>query len=396
MNRYILKEMIPPFFITLMFFTFIFLMSNLLEITDLVVNYRIKLTSVFMMLVYMMPFFLEFIIPMSVMMAVLLTFLRMTGDNEIIALKAGGTSVYSLLPPVILFCIVGCMFSALMSFYGLPWGKLSFKNKLYELAVSNFEIGLKERTFNDRFDGVMLYVNKIDMRNKELIDVFIEDQRTSNIVSTVVAPRGKLFSEPDQLMGHLKLFNGTINSVDLETRSIHSISFDTYSISLNLKKALAPLKSAVKDKEEMSFAELRQFLKSYAKRDARYYSALVELHEKFAVPAASFTLGLLAVPLGMQPMAAGRSFGLLLGLVFFLLYYLMLTIGWSIGESGAYPPALGMWAPNGVMGFIGIYLLVRTANEKPIRIDSFMIWLRRSFRQFTEQSDACETKNSDK
>ena len=99
-NRYMLREMMPPFFITLVFFTFIFLMSSLLEITNLVVNYRIGLSSVFLLLAYSMPFFLEFIIPMSVMMAILLTLLRMSGDNEIIALKAGGVSIYSLLPPV--------------------------------------------------------------------------------------------------------------------------------------------------------------------------------------------------------------------------------------------------------------------------------------------------------
>ena len=151
----------------------------------------------------------------------------------------------------------------------------------------------------------------------------------------------------------------------------------------------------MKDKEEMSFNELRRFLKQYTKRDGRYYSALIELHEKFAVPLASFCLGLLAVPLGMQPMAAGRSFGLLLGLVFFIIYYLMLTIGWSFGESGVYPPAVGMWAPNVLMGSLGIYLLIRTANERPIRIDSCMIWARQVWKRFQNRSEVCQTENNE-
>jgi lipopolysaccharide export system permease protein len=391
-NRYILREMIPPFIITLVFFTFIFLMSSLLEITNLVVNYRIKLSSVFLLLIYSMPFFLEFIIPMSVMMAILLTFLRMSSDNEIVALKAGGLSVYSLLPPVFLYCMIGCVLTGFMAIYGLPWGKLSFKETLHELVASNVDIGLKERTFNDSFEGVMLYVNKIDTKNKRLIDVFIEDQRTSNVVSTVVAPRGRLFSDPDKLSGQLTLYDGTINNVDFTDRSVHSVSFDTYNLNLDLKKAASESKKGPKNKEEMNLRELREFLKHSTKRDERYYSALVELHEKFAIPFACFALGILAVPLGLIQISSTRSFGLVLGLTFFLLYYLMLTIGWTLGESGVYPPILGMWTPNIIMGGVGVFLLVRTANERPIRIDTLLLWLENITLRF-RKSKSCEIEN---
>ena len=385
-DRYIFKEMIPPFFLTLGFFTFIFLMSNLLEIANLVVNYRISLSSVFMMLIYLMPFFLVFIIPMSTRLAVLLTFLRMSSDMEIIALKAGGFSIYRLLPPVVLFCFMGALLTGFMAIYGLPWGKQAFKRTLFEVAVHHFDIGLKERTFNDSFEGVMLYVNKVDVMNKTLIDVFIEDQRTPDIVSTVVAPKGRLLSDPEKLIGQLTLYNGTINNVHLENRSVHSISFDTYNLKLDLKKAGSAIKGGPKDKEEMSLGELRRFLKTDAPKDARYYSALIEFHEKFAIPFACFALGILAIPLGIQPIAATRSFGLVLGLIFFLLYYLMLIIGWSFGESGVYPPVIGMWVPNMVMGSIGLFLLVRTANERPVRLDSLLIWLKQMMSRCRKSS----------
>lgn len=369
-NRYIFKEMIPPFVINLVFLTFVFLMSNLLEITNLIVNYSVSLFAVFLMFVYSMPFFLQFVIPMSVMMAVLLTFMRLSSDNEIVALKAGGISIYGLLPTVFLFCFIGYVLTGLMAIYGLPWGKLSFKELAFEVAASNLDIGLKERTFNDSFKDVMLYVNKIDVKNRTLIDVFIEDQRTKNIVGTVVAPRGRLLSEPDKLASHLRLYNGTINQVDLENRSVHSINFDTYDIRLDLKSAFSAAKGGPKDKEEMSLAELRQYLKDATRKDARYYSTLIELHERFSIPFACFALGLLAVPLGLQSMSARRSFGLGLGLIFFLLYYLLLTIGWSFGEAGIYSPVIGMWVPNIVMGGIGLYLFVRTANERPVQFVS--------------------------
>ncbi|MBW2167150.1 MAG: LPS export ABC transporter permease LptF [Deltaproteobacteria bacterium] len=369
--KYIFKEMIPPFVINLLFFNFIFLLTEILDITNMIVNYRISLFDVMLLLIYSMPHFLEFVIPMSVMTTVLLTFFRLSSDNEIVALKAGGISIYKLLPPVLLFCLIGCMLTGFMTIYGLPWGRLSFKKLTYEVASSNVNVGMKERTFNDNFEGVMLYMNKIDLKNKALIDIFIEDQRTKNIISTIVAPRGEIYSEPDKLLFHLRLHNGTINQVDIENKTVHSITFDTYDINLDLKKSVTTKKGR-KDEKEMSIAELNKYLKDTVNKDAKYYAALIEFHRKFSIPFACFALGLLGVPLGVQSKSAKRAFGLGFGLIFFLLYYLMLSAGWVFGETGVYPPLIGMWMPNIVIGGIGLYLFVRTANDRPVIIDSFL------------------------
>ncbi|MFV9647047.1 MAG: LptF/LptG family permease, partial [Desulfobacterales bacterium] len=63
--KYIFKEMIPPFVINLLFFNFIFLLTKILDITNMIVNYRISLFDVMLLLIYSMPHFLEFVIPMS-------------------------------------------------------------------------------------------------------------------------------------------------------------------------------------------------------------------------------------------------------------------------------------------------------------------------------------------
>jgi len=373
--------MIPPFVINLLFFNFIFLLTKILDITNMIVNYRISLFDVMFLLIYSMPHFLEFVIPMSVMTTVLLTFFRLSSDNEIVALKAGGMSIYKLLPPVLLFCLIGCILTGFMTIYALPWGSLSFKKLTYEVASSNVNIGMKERTFNDNFEGVMLYMNKIDLKNKALIDIFIEDQRTKNIISTVVAPKGEMSCEPDKLLFHLRLHNGTINQVDIESRTVHSINFDTYNINLDLKKSV-PGKKGRKDEKEMSIAELRKNLKDAVNKDVKYYASLIEFHRKFSIPFACFALGLLGVPLGVQSKSAKRTFGLGLGLIFFLLYYLMLSAGWVFGEAGVYPPLIGMWMPNIVIGGTGLYLFVRTANDRPSLISYLPYLFKRIFSRF--------------
>ena len=369
-NRYLLKEMMLPFVINTVFFTFIFLMTKILQITNLIVNYKISMISLLLILIYSIPRFLSFVIPMSVMMAILLTFLRLSNDKELVALKAGGISIYGLIPSVLLFCVMGVALSCIMTVYGMPWGVVSTKTLTYQVAASHVDAGLKERTFNDSFKDVMLYINKIDLKRNILKDVFIEDKRSQNVVSTVMAPKGTLVSEPDKLEIHLKLYNGAINQVNLEDRSAHSINFNTYDVDLDLKKSLVASNGGPKSEDEMSLGELKTYLKSFPKKNEQYFSALIELHKKFSIPFACLALGILAVPLGVQSESTKRSMGLGMGMVFFLIYYLMLSAGSVFGEAGLYPPVIGMWVPNIVMGGIGLFLLVRVNDDRPMKIKS--------------------------
>ncbi len=136
-----------------------------------------------------------------------------------------------------------------------------------------------------------------------------------------------------------------------------------------------------KHRKEMSIGELRRYLKNVKKKDWKYYKALMEVHKKFSIPFACFALGLLAVPLGIHSKSAKQSSGLVIGLFFFLIYYLMLSAGMVFGETGAYPPFIGMWMPNLVMLSVGIYLLIKTANERYIRIDLFISCIKKSIER---------------
>jgi len=258
------------------------------------------------------------------MMAVLLTFLRLSNDNEIIALKAGGFSTYKFLPPVLLFCLVGSLLTGFMTIYGLPLSKNALKELMFEAAASSIDAGIKEGRFNDSFNGAMLYVNKVDMKNKELIDIFVEDRRVEGVVSTIIAPRGRVFNEPGRHVFHSNLFNGTINQVDLKNQTNHSINFDIYDIRLDMKQDAAAVKKGQKDDEEMSLVELNHFLRTRPEKDDIYFRALMKFHEKFSIPFACIALGLLAIPLGIQSRTEKRSLGIMLGLTLFLFYYLLL------------------------------------------------------------------------
>jgi len=371
-NRYILKEMLAPFSINVFVFTFLFLMTELIKITNWIVNYNLSIFSVFALIFFSMPWFLMFIIPMSVMLAVVLTFLRLSGDNEIVALKSCGLSVYGLLPSVLIFSIAGFLLTLFMTLYGVPKAKATLENIVLEMAASNVDIGLKERTFNDAFKNVMLYVNKIDLNQKKLIDIFIEDKRQRNIISTVVAPEGRLFSEPGKFIFHMVLSNGTIHQTNLKEHSANSIRFDTYKLSLDLKKELEKAEEREKGREEMSIAELQQVVKESTEKDKEYYKAQIVIHRRFSLPASCLALGLLAFPLGIQSKSGKRSSGLILCLFFFLLYYLLLTAGYTLGKKGVYPPVIGMWLPNFTLAAIAVHFLFQTTKERTLQIDRLM------------------------
>ena len=167
----------------------------------------------------------------------------------------------------------------------------------------------------------------------------------------------------------LRLYDGIIYQVDVDSRAVNTVHFARYDVNLDIQRTASQVTSQEeKDDIEMSLSELRDFLQN-SPRNARYYLALIEYHKKFSMPFACFALGLLAIPLGVQTRLAKRSFGLALGLLAFLFYYLLLSAGLVFGEAGKYPPVVGMWVPNLVIGGIGLWLFVRTLHERPVSFD---------------------------
>jgi lipopolysaccharide export system permease protein len=351
-------------------------MAELIQITNWIVNYNINLSTILRMILFQTPYFLIFVIPLSIMITVLLTFLRLSSENEILAIKSGGISIYGLLVPVFAFCLIGFLITIFMTVYGQAWGRMALRELTYKVVAESIDIGLKERTFDDNFSGVTIYVNEIDLKNKNLVDVFIEDNRQPDKVNTVIAPRGIIFNDPDNATVHLRLFNGSIHQTNLKDKTAHAIYFDTYEISLDTPSASAEKKGKPKRPKEMTIGELHQYIESAGSKDGRYYSLLLELHRRFSIPFGCFALGIIAVPLGVQSRSAKRSFGLVLGLVFFLLYYLLMSVGKVYGETGAYPPQIGMWLPNIIIVVLGVYFLFRTANERTLKVDAIYHWLQ--------------------
>jgi len=376
---YIIKEILPPFFVSLLVFNFIMILAKILELSELVIVKGVRLDTILRFLLYSLPFSLMVTIPLSTLLAVLLAFLRLTGDNEIAVIKSAGIGLYRLLPPVILFCLWTYLVTSYLVLYLVPYSNRAYRNELLELAKVSADISIKERIFNNDFSQMVLYVNFIDLNQGWMRNIFIRDSRDTEMDNVVVASRGRIATDKKKRILVFELFDGVIDRVE------ETISFKRYDLKLNLESSLSSQHLRPPDQFELDQEDLWTVINGFDKDDIRYYTYRLEAHKRFSLPAASLVLGLIAVPLGLQGKNRGRNWGIIMGLGVFLIYYFLFTAGLSFGETGFYPPMLAMWMPNLIVGGAAIFFLRRANREAPIRlfglVERIGSWLKSNGRK---------------
>jgi lipopolysaccharide export system permease protein len=368
---YILKEILPIFLIGLMIFTFILLMDKILKLIELIVTRGVDISQILMLLLFISPSFLIFTIPMAVLLATLLAFGRLSSDSEITALKASGMSLYQLFLPVIIFSVSAYLLTTFLVFYGLPWGNRGFKSTLYLIAQSKADIEIKERVFNDTFDGLVVYVDKVPIQGKRMEGILIYDERDREKPITIFAREGFLVSNPKSQEVILKLFNGDIHRTEHRDNVYQKVKFDTYDLKLELSKAFTTIGKKLKDKE-MSLDEIKEKMEEMRKKGEDITPLEVQIHKRYAFPFACIIFGLIGVPLGIQPRRSGRSYGFIFSILIILAYYISLTASEILAVRHTIPAFLAGWAPNFLFGGLGIYLLIKAAKESPFKPS---IWL---------------------
>jgi lipopolysaccharide export system permease protein len=372
---YILKEILPIFLIGIMVFTIILLMDKMLKLIELIVTRGVSLSDILMLLLFLSPSFLVFTIPMSVLLSTLISFGRLSGDSEITAFKASGLSLYQLFLPVCIFSIAAYLLTTVCVFYGLPWGNRGFRTTLYKIAQSKANIEIKERVFNDLFDGLVVYVEKVPIQGEKMEGILIYDERDQEKTNTIFAKEGFLASNPKSQEVILRLFNGDIHRFDSRANVYQKIKFDAYDLKLELAKAFTAIGRKLKDKE-MSIDEIKGKMEGIKQKGGEITSLDVELHKRYAFPFACIVFALIGVPLGIQPRRSGRSYGFVFSILLLLGYYISLTGSEILALRGTIPPYMAGWAPNVIFGAFGMYLLIKMAKESPFKP---VIWLTKAF-----------------
>ena len=351
----------------------------MLPLTQLILTQGVHVVHVIQMVLYSLPDFVVFALPAVSLMSVVLAFLRLSADSEIIALKSCGISLYQMLPTVVVLSIAGLFITALISIYAVPWGNKSFKDLIFQIAESKADLGVKERIFSEPFDNVVFYVNSFSTQERLMKDVFVVDKRDRGIVNTIIAKEGRIFSRPEKKLITLHFMNGTIFMVGKDLESARTIKFNTYDLNIGLKDIMAAVASRKKKPKEMSVSELMERLKKLQKGEGKYYNMIIQVLEKFTIPLAVFLMGMLGAPLGAQMKARGRSSGIGVSLLIFLIYYMCLAGARSICETGTITPVIGVWIPNVFLLITFIFLFWRVGKGDSIDFFPSFLWRPKVF-----------------
>ena len=369
LDRYVWKELITPFCLGLLIFTFLLLIDRIFDLTDLIINKGVPVHLVLMMLVYISPAILVLTIPIGFLLSILVAFGRLSADMEVVALKACGVSPLRLLWPVLAFGVGVTALTAYLMIDAVPKSNYAFKSLVFEIVRTQATVGLKERLFNDTFGNFVIYVDEIATDQVALRNVFVSDERKPDEQRFITAREGRLLSDEVNRRVTLRLLDGAIHETSPNAlQKYREVRFRLYDITLVLENPLVKQGGAPKGDREMSLVELRTATQNAINLKGNPNPFLVEIHKKFAIPAACLVFALLGVPLGIRAHRGGRmgSFVALLPIVLF--YYFGLTLGENIGDHGRIPPWLAMWAPNIIVGAVAVYLLRANLKERPIPV----------------------------
>ena len=366
-DRYLIREIALPFLFILLVLTFVLLMGRILQLMDLMVNKGVLFSDIALLILYLMPSFLVFTLPISLLFAIMMALGRLSMDNEITVLKASGVGLLQLARPVLLLGLVCFALTALTSYVLAPRGNSAAKTLLLEAARHKVTLGIKEKVLNDDFPGILLYADKAPVSGDYLEGVLISDQRLGTEPSTIIARRAYLISDPGSLTVALRLEGGSIHTVDRNLKNYRKMDFALYDVKLDLGSTVGDGSANRKVSTEMSAREILERLRGGSLKEEDRRELAIELHKKLSIPASCLVFSILAVPLGIRRQRSAKSHGFTVALIVILSFYLLRLSGEALAETGRLPVVPGVWLPIVLFGIFGLILFFLVYREIPLR-----------------------------
>ena len=364
LSLYIIREISSLFLLGIVIFTLVLLMGRLITLTDLVVSRGVPLADVSRMILYLIPSFLVFTIPMAFLLAVLLAFGRLSADNEIVVIKASGVSLFQIMPPVIFCALVAVLFALGASTIGVPWGNSSFRELSFEVLKNNITATIREKIFWDDIPGVVMYTDQYDEQGRSLKGVVIHDGRNPERPMTIFARDGVVSSAAGSQSLLLSLHDGSIHIAGSGGlyRLVH---FGEYDMTVGEKGGSTAIS---RNEPDLWLSELQHQINDPGTSVKDRLKMQAEYHSRFTFPFASLVFAILAVPLGIQNRRSGKSGGFTVSIGIILTYYVLMSVVRTLAERGAVPPAVALWIPNLVFFCLGCFLLRIASQEKSINL----------------------------
>jgi lipopolysaccharide export system permease protein len=260
LRTYILRLHLVPFLLGFGVVTFIIEMNAMFSYLDMLVNRGVAAGVVAQLYLLSLGFTVALSIPCAVLVAVLMTFGRLSQDNEITALRAGGVNLAGILVGPLLAASALTVGLTLFNNHVMPESNHAFLNLLIDIGRMRPTVKLQEGVFINDFPGYNMLVQSVNGRTNELRGVTIYQLVPGGSPRTILARRGRLGYTPDGRDAQLELFDGEIHEVVADeqgSRRYHRMVFKTQVI--NIPGAGGFLERTVRDQRgdrEMSAHDL--------------------------------------------------------------------------------------------------------------------------------------------
>jgi lipopolysaccharide export system permease protein len=427
LSKYILKESIGPFFFGLAVITLVLVMDFLVDIMNLIIDKGLKIPVVIEIFGLNLAWMLALSVPMAVLVAALMSFGRLSSDNEITACKACGLSFKRLILPALGAALALTIVMIWFNDRVLPESNHRARMLLTDITRKRPTWSLEENIFLDHFEGYSIRVKTVARKTSEISEIVVI--QTVGVQRIITARRGQMYFSGGGSMLMLELEDGEILQVDpknsegytmtgfeKQTIAIPGASSDlertaessrgdremTVAMMVNqnrerqaqistlsnqadsvimgaLNAVYKPgpiqpsgrglLRNAI-DRVLMSNKEVRGRLafieRSAFSFDQEINSMEVEIHKKFSIPAACITFVLIGAPLGSLARKGGFATGIGLSLFFFIIYWAFLIVGEQMADADVLSAFWAMWLPNIILSAAGIILTISFIRQSTI------------------------------
>ena len=359
LDRYIFQEIVFAFLFAICAFTAVFIGSGtLFRIAKFITDYGASLSSVLKIFIYGLPSIIMWTFPMSILLATLLTFGKLSSSSEITAMKSCGISFGRIAAPAIFLGTIVSICAILFNEHVVPWANTAYNNVVYYEIQRNTELKsqdhiiVKEITAGkmQRLIYAREYRAKEEILEGVSMQVFDEDGKVTHVENATFAEW-----RDEQWIMH----DGMIYDISDDKRT-HTMKFDRQI--LPVKASPQQIVREQKKPEELTMRELKDQIQIMKSQYANTNALETELYQRITVPMASLIFAIIAVPLGMQPTRTSSSMGFAISVVIIFVYYAIMTLANAIARSGAIAPMYAVWIPNVIGLIFGIFCVWRASK----------------------------------
>ena len=357
LDDYVLRDFSLYLFMIGGAFVTLLLVFTLFELLGDILHNGISALTVGEYLLNVTPYFLYYpIAPMSMLLAVLVTFGLLQRSNEITAIKATGISLYRIIIPVLFASalVAGVLFAS-DQFY-LPYTNKrqdELRNRIKGKPAQTYLRPDRKWIFGQHSDIYYYQLFDPDRDSFGGITVFQFDPKTFEITHRVTAERAH-WSGPMDRWVYEQGWERTLNGSAIE--NYHKFDAATFP---HLAEPPSYFKKEVKQSSEMNYEELRRYIHDLEQSGFDVVRLRVQLQKKIAYPLITLVMAVLAIPFALSAGKRGALAGVATAIGIGVVYWTISGLFEAMGNLSQLPPTVAAWSPNLVFGFIGGYLILR-------------------------------------